>query len=160
MEPATELKLFYQVCYYKKMDQVRNISYINHKHSVALKINFLKVTFTQNQFSCLETMLGFCDFQRSSVLLNVSGKSRSVTILGTSLAPLQDYQVKVRSLVVLGQGSLYEGIPSEWTDPEAWTSNEGVYSTLTVWGLLPAVCSFVFSERLQKASKNPADMNK
>ncbi|XP_037544411.1 cytokine receptor common subunit beta [Nematolebias whitei] len=85
-EPATELKLFYQLCYYRKVDQ------------------------------------------RSSVLLNISGKSRSVTILGTSLTPLQDYQVKVRSLVVLGQGSLYEGIPSEWTDPEDWTSNEGVYT--------------------------------
>lgn len=64
-------------------------------------------------------------------MLNVSEGSSDTTILGSSLTPLQEYQVKVRSLVKPGDGSLYEGIPSEWTNPQTWTSKEGVYSINT-----------------------------
>ncbi|KAM4716415.1 cytokine receptor common subunit beta [Anableps anableps] len=66
--------------------------------------------------------------QRSSVQLNISEGSTWVTILGTSLIPLQDYEVKVRSLVSPGYGSTYEGIPSEWSEPANWTSNEATWS--------------------------------
>ncbi|XP_069557520.1 LOW QUALITY PROTEIN: cytokine receptor common subunit beta [Brachyistius frenatus] len=65
--------------------------------------------------------------QGSSVLLNISEASMSVTILGKSLLPLQYYQVMVRSLVVPGEGSYYEGIPSAWTDPVNWTTNEATW---------------------------------
>ncbi|XP_017272052.1 cytokine receptor common subunit beta [Kryptolebias marmoratus] len=106
-EPATELRLFYQVCYYRKLDQ------------------------------------------RSPVLLNSLEKSTSVTILDTSLAPLQDYQVKVRSLVVPGHGSQYKGIPSKWTDPQDWTSNEASWSLnrviyLSIGALAAAVVLILF----------------
>ncbi|XP_068575073.1 cytokine receptor common subunit beta [Cebidichthys violaceus] len=67
--------------------------------------------------------------QGSSVLLNISEGSTSVSILGASLAPSQHYQVKVRSLVV---PTHYEGIPSEWTDPEEWTSQEAIWSPTTL----------------------------
>uniref|UniRef100_A0A3Q2SWE7 Interleukin-3 receptor class 2 subunit beta n=1 Tax=Fundulus heteroclitus TaxID=8078 RepID=A0A3Q2SWE7_FUNHE len=66
--------------------------------------------------------------QGSSVQLNISDGSTCVTILGTSLIPLQDYEVKVRSLVAPGHGSSYEGIPSEWSNPVNWTSNEATWS--------------------------------
>lgn len=67
--------------------------------------------------------------QGSSVLLNVSEGSMSLNILGASLAPVQRYQVKVRSLVVPG---FYQGIPSEWTEPVDWTSHEATWSPLTL----------------------------
>lgn len=49
----------------------------------------------------------------------------SLTILQDDLVPSQDYQVRVRSLVAPGHESSYGGIPSDWTDPVDWTSNEG-----------------------------------
>ncbi|XP_008298714.1 cytokine receptor common subunit beta [Stegastes partitus] len=70
--------------------------------------------------------------QGSSVPLNISEGSTSVTILGTSLEPLQAYQVKVRSLLVPGDGSRYEGVPSEWTDPVDFTSNQATWSSATL----------------------------
>jgi len=60
--------------------------------------------------------------QGSPVLLNISEGSTSLSILGASLASSQHYQVKVRSLVVPIH---YEGIPSDWTHPVDWTSQEG-----------------------------------
>lgn len=67
-------------------------------------------------------------YRGSSVQLNISEGSTSVTILGTSLIPLQAYEVKVRSLVAPGSGSTLEGIPSEWSAPANWTSNEATWS--------------------------------
>lgn len=49
----------------------------------------------------------------------------SLTILQDDLVPSQDYQVRVRSLVAPGHNLSYRGIPSDWTDPVDWTSNEG-----------------------------------
>ncbi|XP_023145249.1 cytokine receptor common subunit beta [Amphiprion ocellaris] len=77
--------------------------------------------------------------QRSPVLLNISEGSLSVTILGNSLEPFQTYQVKVRALVVPGHGSLYEGIPSEWTDPVEWTSHGATWSSTTLLYILISV---------------------
>ncbi|XP_057673748.1 cytokine receptor common subunit beta isoform X2 [Corythoichthys intestinalis] len=75
----------------------------------------------------------------SSILLNISEGSTSLNLLGSSLNPLQQYQVQVRSVVIPGEGSYYEGIPSEWTKPVDWTShaamwpiNKIVYSSIGV----------------------------
>lgn len=51
----------------------------------------------------------------------------SLTILQNSLVPSQDYQVKVRSLVIQRKDSMFRGIPSEWTDPVTWTSHGGTH---------------------------------
>lgn len=51
--------------------------------------------------------------------------STSLNILQTFLEPSQDYRVKVRSLVFPGRDSDYGGIPSRWSDPVGWTSDEG-----------------------------------
>ncbi|KAM9746357.1 cytokine receptor common subunit beta isoform 1-T2 [Menidia menidia] len=64
------------------------------------------------------------DDEGSYVMLNISEGSTNMIIPGSVLSPLQEYQVRVRSLVVPGQGSLFEGIPSEWTDSVKWTSKE------------------------------------
>lgn len=56
---------------------------------------------------------------------NVSKGAMSWNILQASLVPSQVYQVKVRSLVVPGDGAVYEGIPSELSLPATWTSHEG-----------------------------------
>ncbi|XP_024128183.1 cytokine receptor common subunit beta isoform X2 [Oryzias melastigma] len=81
----------------------------------------------------------------SSVLLNISEGSTSVLILGDSLSPLQDYQVQVRSLVVPGEGSSYEGIPSEWTTPVTWTSKEASWSISTlIYIFISAIVVVVF----------------
>uniref|UniRef100_A0A3Q3VL98 Fibronectin type-III domain-containing protein n=1 Tax=Mola mola TaxID=94237 RepID=A0A3Q3VL98_MOLML len=63
---------------------------------------------------------------------NISEGSMSLTILQNSLVPSQDYQVKVRSLVIQRKDSMYRGIPSEWTDPVTWTSHGGSPSMSTV----------------------------
>ncbi|XP_043956673.1 cytokine receptor common subunit beta [Gambusia affinis] len=68
----------------------------------------------------------------SPQLLNISQGSTRVSIPGTSLVPLQDYEVKVRSLVAPGEGSTYEGIPSEWSEPANWTSNKATWSVSTL----------------------------
>ncbi|XP_040047555.2 cytokine receptor common subunit beta isoform X2 [Gasterosteus aculeatus] len=68
--------------------------------------------------------------QGSFVLLNISEGSKSLSILGTSLAPSRHYWVKVRSLVT--GDSHYGGIPSEWTDPVEWTSQEATWSPTTL----------------------------
>ncbi|KAF3700440.1 Interleukin-3 receptor class 2 subunit beta [Channa argus] len=52
----------------------------------------------------------------------------SFTIPAMLLVPSQTYQVKVRSLVVPGEGPSYGGIPSEWTDPKEWTSHPATWS--------------------------------
>ncbi|XP_061702897.1 cytokine receptor common subunit beta [Syngnathoides biaculeatus] len=62
------------------------------------------------------------DEQGSSRLLNVAEGSTSVNILGMSLSPFQHHRVQVRSVVIPGEGSLYEGSPSEWSKPAEWTS--------------------------------------
>ncbi|KAM7386532.1 hypothetical protein PAMA_009236 [Pampus argenteus] len=85
---ASKLKLYYQVCYYRKQHQ-----------------------------GC-------------STLLNIS--ECSMTILDASLVPSQQYQVKVRSLVVQGEGSHYDGTPSEWTGPKDWTSHAATWSFTTL----------------------------
>ncbi|KAF7656233.1 hypothetical protein LDENG_00044760 [Lucifuga dentata] len=61
--------------------------------------------------------------QGSGVLQNISEGSTSLSILGESLLPSHQYQVRVRSLVVPGEGSRYEGTPSEWTEAVGWTSH-------------------------------------
>ncbi|XP_041863839.1 cytokine receptor common subunit beta [Melanotaenia boesemani] len=102
-EPASDLRLYYQVCYHRTQDQ------------------------------------------GSYRLLNISEGVTSMIILGTSLTPLQDYQVKVRSLVVPGEGSRYEGIPSKWTDPVKWTSNKATWSPSTlIYILISALVAAVF----------------
>ncbi|XP_054891391.1 cytokine receptor common subunit beta [Poeciliopsis prolifica] len=78
--------------------------------------------------------------QGSPELLNISKGSMQVSILGTSLVPLQDYEVKVRSLVAPGQGSTYEGIPSEWSEPANWTSNKATWS---VSRLIYVICGVI-----------------
>ncbi|KAM4531488.1 cytokine receptor common subunit beta [Odontesthes bonariensis] len=94
----------------------------------------------------LSYQVNYCrtDDEGSAVMLNISEGSTYATILGTSLSPLQEYQVKVRSLVTPGHGSLYEGIPSEWTDPVKWTSNKGVHSTTAIWSF-PSVIYILIS---------------
>lgn len=63
---------------------------------------------------------------------NISLGSMSLTIMESLLEPSQHYQVKVRSLVSPGDKSIYGGIPSEWTDPVDWTSNEATWSPATL----------------------------
>ncbi|XP_054616766.1 cytokine receptor common subunit beta isoform X3 [Dunckerocampus dactyliophorus] len=70
--------------------------------------------------------------QDSSILLNISEGSTSVTILGSSLSPSQHHQVQVRSLVIPGEGSRYEGSPSEWTEPVDWTSHAATWPLTTI----------------------------
>ncbi|XP_076020721.1 cytokine receptor common subunit beta isoform X2 [Genypterus blacodes] len=70
--------------------------------------------------------------QGSSVLQNISEGSTSLSILGDSLDPSQQYQVRVRALVVLGEGTLYEGSPSEWTEAVGWTSHAATWSLSTL----------------------------
>lgn len=64
-------------------------------------------------------------FPQNCVVQSVPAGSTSYNILESSLAPSQDYQVKVRSLVAPGDNFSYEGIPSEWSHPADWTSREG-----------------------------------
>uniref|UniRef100_A0A3Q2YRK0 Cytokine receptor common subunit beta-like n=1 Tax=Hippocampus comes TaxID=109280 RepID=A0A3Q2YRK0_HIPCM len=63
----------------------------------------------------------------ASVLLNISQGSTSVSIPGALLNPSQHHRVQVRSVVIPGQGSLYEGSPSQWTEPEDWTSHAATW---------------------------------
>ncbi|KAF0032474.1 hypothetical protein F2P81_014764 [Scophthalmus maximus] len=77
--------------------------------------------------------------QGCSTLLNISEGSTYLTIQGASLAPDQHHQVKVRSLVVPGDGSRYEGIPSEWTEPVDWTSRAAPWSLSTLIYVLISV---------------------
>ncbi|XP_032393924.1 cytokine receptor common subunit beta isoform X1 [Etheostoma spectabile] len=84
---ASEIRLYYQVCYYRTQDQ------------------------------------------GSTVLLNISEGSMSLSILDSSLVPSQRYQVRVRSLIV---PTHYKGIPSKWTDPVEWTSHEATWSVTTL----------------------------
>ncbi|XP_042361757.1 cytokine receptor common subunit beta isoform X2 [Plectropomus leopardus] len=74
----------------------------------------------------------------SFIMQNTSEGSMYLSILGASLAPSQDYQVKVRSLVFLKD---YGGIPSEWTDPVDWTSLEAAWSLTTL--IYFAICMLV-----------------
>ncbi|XP_061741091.1 cytokine receptor common subunit beta isoform X2 [Nerophis ophidion] len=89
--------------------------------------------------------------QNSSVLLNISEGSTSVTIPGSSLSPSQHHQVQVRSLVVPGEGSQYKGKPSNWTEALEWTSHPATWpSTIMVYcfiGLFVVIvfCVFYFT---------------
>ncbi|KAI3360078.1 hypothetical protein L3Q82_014397 [Scortum barcoo] len=76
--------------------------------------------------------------QGCSTLLNISG-SMSLNILDASLTPSQRYQVKVRSLIISGENSAYNGIPSEWSDPVDWTSSDATWSLTTLIYLSIAV---------------------
>ncbi|XP_010734181.3 cytokine receptor common subunit beta [Larimichthys crocea] len=69
------------------------------------------------------------DHQECTILPVPKG-SMSQTILETFLDPSQEYQVKVRSLVA--PGTLYKGVPSEWTEPVRWTSHEATWSPSTL----------------------------
>ncbi|TNN46814.1 hypothetical protein EYF80_042964 [Liparis tanakae] len=75
--------------------------------------------------------------QGSPVLLNISEGSTSLSILGASLVSSQHYQVQVRSLVVPIH---YEGIPSDWTHPVDWTSQEAIWSPTKLIYFTIAVC--------------------
>ncbi|XP_077414127.1 cytokine receptor common subunit beta isoform X2 [Vanacampus margaritifer] len=68
----------------------------------------------------------------SSTLLNISEGSTSVRILSASLSASEPHQVQVRSVVIPGEGSLYEGSPSEWTQPEDWTSHAATLPITTI----------------------------
>ncbi|XP_041634329.1 cytokine receptor common subunit beta isoform X2 [Cheilinus undulatus] len=70
--------------------------------------------------------------KRCDVPVNVSGASMSWSILQSSLIPSQLYKVRVRSLVDPGEDFMYEGIPSEWTNPVDWTSHEATWSPHTL----------------------------
>ncbi|XP_034046880.1 cytokine receptor common subunit beta [Thalassophryne amazonica] len=83
--------------------------------------------------------------QDCSVPVNISEGSRSLNILGASLASSQHYQVKVRSLVVPGSGPEMKGIPSEWTDPVDWTSHAAVWSFSTYLYIVISVVAAVLS---------------
>uniref|UniRef100_A0A1A7ZIM8 Colony stimulating factor 2 receptor, beta, low-affinity (Granulocyte-macrophage) n=1 Tax=Nothobranchius furzeri TaxID=105023 RepID=A0A1A7ZIM8_NOTFU len=72
---------------------------------------------------CYQVVYYRMDDQSSLTWLNISAITRSVTILGSSLVPLQDYQVKVRSLVDPKSNS-YKGIPSKWTEPVNFSPSE------------------------------------
>lgn len=61
---------------------------------------------------------------------NISQDTMSFNIQQASLVPSQEYQVKVRSLVVPGDESIYRGIPSEWSCVATWTSHEGTLLSL------------------------------
>lgn len=65
-----------------------------------------------------------CSFQ------NISQDTMSFNILQASLVPSQEYQVKVRTLVVPGDKSIYGGVPSEWSGAVTWTSHEGTLLSL------------------------------
>ncbi|XP_061829338.1 cytokine receptor common subunit beta isoform X1 [Nerophis lumbriciformis] len=83
--------------------------------------------------------------QDASVLLNVSEGSTSVTIPGVSLSPSQHHRVRVRSLVVPGEGSHYEGNPSDWTEPLDWTSHPAPWPfTTVVYSFISLFVAIVF----------------
>ncbi|XP_073350623.1 cytokine receptor common subunit beta [Pagrus major] len=74
-----------------------------------------------------------CYYRKDQDCLSVSIRtipegSMSLSILQDELDPSQDYQVKVRSLVFPGHSSSYGGIPSDWTDPVGWKSDEATWS--------------------------------
>nr|XP_046271217.1 cytokine receptor common subunit beta isoform X2 [Scatophagus argus] len=73
------------------------------------------------------------------LIQNISEGAMSMTILQSSLVPSQNYQVKVRSLVVPEEHSSYGGIPSEWSEPVNWTSHEATWSLTTLMYLFVSV---------------------
>ncbi|XP_051905202.1 cytokine receptor common subunit beta isoform X2 [Hippocampus zosterae] len=82
-----------------------------------------------------------------SVLLNISQGSTSVSIPGASLSPSQHHRVQVRSVVIPGQGSLYEGSPSQWTEPEDWTTHAATWpiTVIVYFGVsVTVVVVFIF----------------
>ncbi|XP_056143704.1 cytokine receptor common subunit beta [Lampris incognitus] len=62
---------------------------------------------------------------------DVQEGSMSLTVQDVSLAPSQRYKVKVRTLLVPGEGPRYEGSPSEWTKPVDWTSRPAKWTFST-----------------------------
>ncbi|KAK2833726.1 hypothetical protein Q5P01_017615 [Channa striata] len=62
-----------------------------------------------------------------------------LNIPANGLDPSQGYMVKVRSVVVPGEGPRYEGIPSEWTDPVKWTTHPATWSSVTFLYILIGV---------------------
>ncbi|KAM9844005.1 cytokine receptor common subunit beta [Aulostomus maculatus] len=83
--------------------------------------------------------------QGSSVLLNIPEGAMSLSIPNTNLTPSQYHQVRVRSLVVPGEGSLYEGTPSDWTVPVFWKSDPATWSISGVsYFVVSAFVTFVF----------------
>lgn len=64
-------------------------------------------------------------YAQSCAIQDLPVGSTTQSILDSSLAPSQDYQVKVRSQVAPGSESSYGGIPSEWSLPVDWTSHGG-----------------------------------
>lgn len=107
------LPLCYQLCYYRIQDEVGSRS---HKFAVIVPFKHTKGWI----------WLVLCPFlSQECSIQNISLGSTSLTILQTSLEPSQYYQVKVRSLLFPEECSEYRGIPSRWSDPVGWTSDEG-----------------------------------
>ncbi|KAG7239457.1 hypothetical protein INR49_028928, partial [Caranx melampygus] len=80
-----------------------------------------------------------------SKVINISEGSLSLDFPGASLAPSQQYQVKVRSLVVPGYGSKYKGTPSEWSKPVKWTTQGATFSLPTfVYVVISVLVVIVF----------------
>lgn len=77
--------------------------------------------------------------EQNCVVQSVPAGSTSYNILESSLAPSQDYQVKVRSLVAPGDNFSYEGIPSEWSHPADWTSREAAWAVHPIYFFI-AMC--------------------
>lgn len=85
--------------------------------------------------SDLELVYQLCYYKTKTPDYSVQNVSKGAmfhTILGASLDPSQDYQVRIRSLVRPEDDSIFRGIPSEWTDPVDWTSHEATWSLITL----------------------------
>lgn len=77
--------------------------------------------------------------------INITEGSSSLDFPAASLAPSQQYWVKVRSLVVPGYGTTYEGIPSKWTDPVEWTSHGAPFPLATfIYVVISLIVVIVF----------------
>lgn len=116
--PHETIKLLYQLCYYRKDEQVSREAPRLHGDT-NLRTDCWLMSF-------------FFFFPQNFVVLNVSAGSTSHSILESFLAPSQDYRVKVRSLVAPGANFTYMGIPSAWSQPAEWTSHEGKKCFLAV----------------------------
>ncbi|XP_029014393.1 cytokine receptor common subunit beta [Betta splendens] len=68
-----------------------------------------------------------------------------LVIPAEQLVPSQDYELLVRSLLVPGEGTKYEGRPSEWVGPEKWTSHPAPWSvTYVIYVLISLFVAAIF----------------